>query len=333
MLILITLCALGWVQFFWRNLQGQPAVPYESRNSVPWGLLDFLMIFLAALVIQAAMSPMLPKPHYAIRVGIEAGAAVGGAPGAQVDFDELGLDRIGVVSVVSLAVWAVSLVLLHWRSGATARDIGLPVVSGDIRLGFVAFCLLSIPVFLIQFLLSQKFPETKHPLIDALLANPNNTFFAVAGFAAVIVAPIVEEFLFRVYLQGWLENLAVLRQDRLSNRLHPPDFPSRVFWGTVARYQEDVNLVSSELETTDDMPGVPSLDMRPAWWPIVVSSSLFAVAHYGHGPAPIPLFFLALGLGYLYQRTHRVWPGITVHCLVNLTSLCLLWVHVQTQQV
>ena len=30
----------------------------------------------------------------------------------------------------------------------------------------------------------------------------------VAAFVAVIVAPIVEEYFFRVFLQGWLENVA-----------------------------------------------------------------------------------------------------------------------------
>ena len=32
---------------------------------------------------------------------------------------------------------------------------------------------------------------------------------------------------------------------------------------------------------------------------------------------PIPIFFLSLGLGFLYFRTHRIIPGIIVHCLLN----------------
>jgi membrane protease YdiL (CAAX protease family) len=45
----------------------------------------------------------------------------------------------------------------------------------------------------------------------------------------------------------------------------------------------------------------------------------------GHGPDPIPLFVLALILGYMYQRTHRIVPSIVTHLLFNLTSLVMLW--------
>ena len=57
----------------------------------------------------------------------------------------------------------------------------------------------------------------------------------------------------------------------------------------------------------------------------LVSAFVFAILHWGHGPDPIPLFFLALGLGYLYHRTHRIIPCIVVHFLVNgLSMLALL---------
>ena len=76
--IQISLCGIGWASFFRRQLRGQPAVPYESRSPVPWGLLEFVLIFLAAIVIQAAIAPMLPKPRSANVVGIVEGSAVGG---------------------------------------------------------------------------------------------------------------------------------------------------------------------------------------------------------------------------------------------------------------
>ena len=62
----------------------------------------------------------------------------------------------------------------------------------------------------------------------------------------------------------------------------------------------------------------------PQAWPIVVSAAVFALLHWGHGPDPIPLFFLAAGLGYLYQRTHRIVPCIVVHFLVNSLSMVAL---------
>src|SRR5690606_35129689 len=60
------------------------------------------------------------------------------------------------------------------------------------------------------------------------------------------------------------------------------------------------------------------LDTRSDWtptavWPIVITSLVFAVMHWGQGLAPIPLFFLSLGLGYLYRQTGSLVPSIVVH--------------------
>jgi membrane protease YdiL (CAAX protease family) len=63
-------------------------------------------------------------------------------------------------------------------------------------------------------------------------------------------------------------------------------------------------------------------------WPILMSSLLFAAAHSAHGPDPIPLFFLALGLGFVYSRTHRILPCVVVHGLLNSSSLAALWLAV-----
>ncbi len=74
-----------------------------------------------------------------------------------------------------------------------------------------------------------------------------------------------------------------------------------------------------------DLPATGLLGLPYGWFPILVSSALFALAHIGQGPSPIPLFFLALVLGYLYQRTHRIMPCIAMHFAFNSYSLVLLW--------
>jgi membrane protease YdiL (CAAX protease family) len=55
---------------------------------------------------------------------------------------------------------------------------------------------------------------------------------------------------------------------------------------------------------------------------------LFSLAHYGHGAAPVSLLVLGIGLGILYQRTHRILPGMVVHFLLNLCSMTILFVEV-----
>jgi membrane protease YdiL (CAAX protease family) len=36
-----------------------------------------------------------------------------------------------------------------------------------------------------------------------------------------------------------------------------------------------------------------------------------------------------MGLGYLYQRTHRLMPSLVVHSLLNAISMWGLWVTVK----
>jgi membrane protease YdiL (CAAX protease family) len=58
---------------------------------------------------------------------------------------------------------------------------------------------------------------------------------------------------------------------------------------------------------------------------------LFSLAHFGFGPDPVALFVLALILGFLYQRTHRIVPCIVVHALFNALNLLILWLVLQKE--
>ena len=57
---------------------------------------------------------------------------------------------------------------------------------------------------------------------------------------------------------------------------------------------------------------------------VVSTSTLFAAAHSAVWPSPIPLFVLALGLGYLTARTGSIVPGVVVHGLFNGASFVYL---------
>ena len=46
-----------------------------------------------------------------------------------------------------------------------------------------------------------------HPLINELKKEGTLSAYLLAVFCAVLVAPLVEEFFFRVMLQGWLESV------------------------------------------------------------------------------------------------------------------------------
>jgi membrane protease YdiL (CAAX protease family) len=43
----------------------------------------------------------------------------------------------------------------------------------------------------------------------------------------------------------------------------------------------------------------------------------------------VPLVFLGIVFGYLYQRTHRIVPCIVAHMLFNAYSMTLLWLNLE----
>jgi membrane protease YdiL (CAAX protease family) len=47
--------------------------------------------------------------------------------------------------------------------------------------------------------------------------------------------------------------------------------------------------------------------------------------HYGNSIDPFPLFVLALVLGWIYQRTHRLWPCVSLHMALNSISVAMLF--------
>ena len=58
---------------------------------------------------------------------------------------------------------------------------------------------------------------------------------------------------------------------------------------------------------------------------MLATSGLFAVLHYGQGAAHYPLFFLALGLGYLYRQTGNLIAPIMVHMILNGLTLTVMF--------
>lgn len=62
-------------------------------------------------------------------------------------------------------------------------------------------------------------------------------------------------------------------------------------------------------------------EARRRWGGIVMASGLFALMHAGWSSPAI--FVLSLGLGYLYERTGRLWPVVVMHAIFNATSITL----------
>ncbi len=351
-IFLIVASSYGWLTAVncWRR--GKSLLGCWPRRPVPWGLVDIGLTLICLVVLLASAVQIL------FRIGgIPAGTAWTRMP---VEFRTW---MMLAESLVNVAVVVFCLLLIRLRVGATWKDIGVvsALLRADFMLGVFAFIMIAPPVYLLQWMLVQWF-ESKHPLVELLQQHPNPWTIGVSLFAAVIVAPIAEEFVFRGLLQGWLEKVAMEMHEWKRSFAQPTvsgtgnasamasDASSHWADGTESIRAEETEVYSErgivESEERLDAPWNSfhaSVETRPpvllafdpaacrAVWPILVSSIIFALLHWSHGPDWVPLFFLAVGLGYLYRQTHRIVPGIVVHFLLNAVSMGMFLVELMNR--
>lgn len=330
---------MAWLWIANRWWQGLPLLKFEPRRTPPWGILDFAVLLLAWLLLQVmlvffvrAACGLSPAPNPTVKSAEELRAMMLGA---------LWADLLAGALIV---VW------LRWVRGASLADLGLsgPHLAGDVLRGVVAFTAIVTPVYGLQFLLTQFFPS-HHPALELLKESRDPATVLITVLMAAIVAPICEELLFRLVMQGGLEAAEARYLQRrlrrkttaapdgldgagLDERHAAPRDSVDVGWTATS---PSADAVPQSVERPADTAAIAAPEMlspeprlwglRPGAWPILASSAAFALMHLGHGPDPIPLFVLALALGYLYRQTHRLLPSILVHVLLNSCSLAMLW--------
>jgi membrane protease YdiL (CAAX protease family) len=338
---------LDVLKFFYLSPRAS-LVDWRPRRPVTWGLVDLVaIVFLFGLL--------------ALGVGQGLRQGIGLAAGTDIEDLTLGQRKILTIGnmAVSMLLLLICMPLIALRPGTSWRDFGwsLATLGRDVRLGLIGFVMLAPPVYAIQGVLVYFWHESKHPLMEMFKGTPDAAFFATLFAAAVVVAPLFEEMLFRVFLQGWLEKLAscrasvpevllgrfsvfdqqvplglteqpVVAQLAVASPKHPviagftdsnPHLPPTVD-ESLAKFEPALPAVSA-----DDQP---ELRAPQAWLPIAISSVIFALLHMSHGPDWVALTFLAAGMGYLYQRTHSVIPSLVVHLCLNGLSMWGLWVQV-----
>jgi len=333
-----------WVFAFLRLRSGQPLLQWEPRRNVPWGLFDLIVavvLVLGGAIVTAKLmqlAGLLPENLVIADSTPQQTALLILADGTS-----------------RLFIMPVLLMLMAARTGATSKDFGLvpSKLISDVRLGFVAFTMLLPIVFLIQAILTQ-FQEYDHELINVLGELPGWQWALAMTFVAGVSAPIAEEILFRLLLQGWIEKLigfrgpthelvlGQVRGQQLADSVRPSPFadPANTEAGiataSVGRGGHELNpysspQVSSSVEpdsvadlVNEEGESVPPALRRFGWIAIAISSLIFALLHWSHGPAWVALTVLAAGMGFLYQRTHRLVPSLVVHALLNNLTMLIV---------
>lgn len=163
-----------------RMSRGLPAVERRPHPPVPWHGADVAAAVLLFLGFQVLAAESMPADA-SLQLRLAAG------------------------SVAMLTATAVSAAHLLLRgAGWSALGCGLGRIGDDIRLALAGLLLLIAPLLGLAAVLDRIEPY-RHAIVDFLSAHHDPLSIGLVAFAAVVAAPIAEEFLFRRVLQGWLE--------------------------------------------------------------------------------------------------------------------------------
>lgn len=309
-----------WIYLAQRWWRRGTFLDYEPRRPVPWGAMGAVLAVL--MVLNSVAGALSNSPVAQEPAASETPVPSPTSPPPDPKTPNAGLEILKMIMFGSLMAGAATCVIAI-ASRATWHDLGLPIYADefarDVVVGVVA-CFAAIPAVhgvlaLVEFIFPRS---THHPLVETVLREANPGILALASVSAVIVAPICEEITFRLLLQGWLEKC---EHARIRRQVETKEEP-------VAANSDEIGSQPAEVKmpTDNDIHTPPTF--LEGWLPIMASSLLFSLAHVGQGAAPIPLFLLAIVLGYTYQRTHRIVPCIVAHAVFNLLTMTVLWLSV-----
>jgi len=263
--------------------------------------------------------------------------------------------------VVAFPLIIAAVVALRRSGRPTPRGVGIRLAP-NIVIAFIGWLVLTPLTFIVYgaviWLLEiwTGRPPQPHPLTQLA---PYNGPLELVLFAAqaTVLAPILEELLCRGTLLPWLLQRPPRQPQRgQSAPIVPPFRADLVVVGAAvalalalkfndldkARTRGDsVDLFMAAAPAGFMLLLVPLYLIVPRWtllgrrlrMPSVragravwASAMIFAAAHSGVWPTPVPLFVLGLGLGYVAYRTRSIVAPILIHGLFNTVSvIAVLW--------
>jgi membrane protease YdiL (CAAX protease family) len=263
--------------------------------------------------------------------------------------------------VANVLTVALVITLLFATSRTRPQHLGLTWARwpANVVLGAGVFLTITVPVLAIHVVATWLTGSGRHLL--ERLAHEGFVWWewVVLFLMTVCGAPVVEEMLFRGVLQGWLRRASlvghgVLVASVVALPLLPPFRPRdttvmdaipllafggllaagyiialRQLWWRAHEIASPPTPTAAE-DATDAYSRRPDDPRRQLEWSaarlgVYGSSMLWAMVHGNFWPAPIPLFLLGLGLGWLALRTQSLIGPMVCHALFNSVACLALW--------
>jgi len=293
---------LLWVLNLRRVAAGGNLIEPRDQRGIPFGFLDLILLYFFM-----AVGNLVPAWSICQILGIEISEISKLEGNDQAMYSAA--SAVGLFTCVFL-----TLLVYRLRYGVISLFAGLwRRRPNDIILGLGAG-VMAIPLILFFQWTITQFLDYQHDTLEMLADKPTLWVIGASWLSAVVVAPICEEIIFRGVLQGWLQ--------RIGRSIYDGVLVGG--WDSTILKKDVGNLLEGEGD--ENLAGNWSRRSN-SYWPMVISSALFGLAHVGQGPAPITLFFFGLVLGYLYRKTGSLISCIVLHMMLN--GFTMFWFTLQ----
>lgn len=339
----------SWSYLIVRAIRGKPLLIVEPSAPRVWGLADVMFIAITSVICQIVFASAYVQL---------AGDAVPDTGAGNISAAVGTAASLGNVAAIALALGWLAL-----RFNVTPQHAGFRTQGWwrQLQIGVVTTLAILPVVYLLMAAVSIGLKsEYSHPLLDEVRRNATLGSYLLGVLTAVLLAPLAEEFLFRVLIQGWLQSW-------------PVSTPRQILFGaglaerkaTIYSYQDEnawdvqAELVDAPLvQPLASTAGLPNtnpyavplssevrnlgvdpvavddsqVEFIPPIWPSIVTGILFGLAHWGYGLSFIPLIVLGIVLGLLYRATNSIWPCFLVHFALNASSMLGLGISILVEQ-